>query len=367
MSPQDLLYEIALTRVPNIGVRLAKVLIAHCRGAQAVFEESKKNLLKINGIGPRHAESISQSDTLHEAEANIKFLIDHNCQVSYYLHDDTYPQRLLQYDDAPVLLYYRGTSNLNETRTVGIVGTRKPNNYGKAQTVQIVEALQHLNVQIISGLAYGIDSIAHQSSVAHLIDNIAVMATGLDNIYPAQNRKLAQQIQEHGCILTEFPINTRPDRENFPLRNRIIAGIADAILVMQSASKGGSLITAEYANSYHKDVFALPGRVSDDMSAGCNKLIKTNKAHLMESAQDIAYIMRWDDDSLPASKQIMLFDELSEIERSIVSYLKEHEEISIDQIHHHTQLKPSELASNLLNLEFKGVIRSLPGKKYAMY
>ena len=367
MSPQDLFYEIALTRVPNIGVRLAKVLIAHCRGAQAVFEESKKNLQKINGIGVRHAESLIQADPFHEAEANIKFLIDHNCKISYYLHDESYPQRLLQYDDAPVLLYYRGTSNLNEIRTVGIVGTRKPNNYGKAQTEQFVAALKHLNVQIISGLAYGIDSISHQSAVANDIDNIAVMGTGLDNIYPAQNRKLAKQIQHNGCILSEFPINTNPDRENFPLRNRIIAGMSDAVIVMQSASKGGSLITAEYANSYHKDVFALPGRVSDDMSAGCNKLIKTNKAHLMETAQDIAYIMRWDDETPKPNKQILLFDELSDIERSIVGYLSDKDEISIDEIHHHTQLKPSELASYLLNLEFKGVIRSLPGKKYAMY
>ena len=367
MSPQDLLYEIALTRVPNIGVRLAKILIANCRGAQAVFEESKKNLLKINGIGQRHADSIILSDPLHEAEANVKFLVDHECRISYYLNDSTYPQRLLQYDDAPILLYHRGTSDLNEIRTVGIVGTRKPNNYGKSQAEQLVEELKHLNVQIISGLAYGIDSIAHQSSITHHIDNIAVMGTGLDKIYPAQNRKLAQQLQQNGSLLTEFPINTVPDRENFPLRNRIIAGASDAVIVIQSASKGGSLITAEYANSYHKDVFALPGRVSDEMSAGCNKLIKTNKAHLIESAQDIAYIMRWDDETPKPNKQIKLFEELSDIERSIVDYLRNQEEITIDQIHHHTQLKPSELASNLLNLEFKGVIRSLPGKKYAMY
>ena len=367
MSPQDLLYEIALTRVPNIGVRLAKILIANCRGAQAVFEESKKNLLKINGIGQRHADSIILSDPLHEAEANVKFLEDHECRISYYLNDSTYPQRLLQYDDAPILLYHRGTSDLNEIRTVGIVGTRKPNNYGKSQAEQLVEELKHLNVQIISGLAYGIDSIAHQSSITHHIDNIAVMGTGLDKIYPAQNRKLAQQLQQNGSLLTEFLINTVPDRENFPLRNRIIAGASDAVIVIQSASKGGSLITAEYANSYHKDVFALPGRVSDEMSAGCNKLIKTNKAHLIESAQDIAYIMRWDDETPKPNKQIKLFEELSDIERSIVDYLRNQEEITIDQIHYHTQLKPSELASNLLNLEFKGVIRSLPGKKYAIY
>jgi len=367
MSPQDLFYEIALTRVPNIGVRLAKILIAHCRGAQGVFEESNKNLLKINGIGQRHLESITQSNPFREAEDNIKFLLENNCNISYYLNDPNYPQRLLQYDDAPVLLYSRGTSNLNETRTVGIVGTRKPNIYGKSQTEQLVRELKHLNVQIISGLAYGIDSIAHQSAIANDIDNIAAMGTGLDKIYPAQNRKLANQIRNNGCLLTEFPINTNPDRENFPLRNRIIAGISDAVIVIQSASKGGSLITAEYANSYHKDVFALPGRVSDDMSAGCNKLIKTNKAHLIESAQDIAYIMRWDDDTPKPNKQIQLFNELSDIERSIVDYLKDQDEITVDQLHHHTQLKPSELASNLLNLEFKGVIRSLPGKKYAMY
>ena len=367
MNPQDLFYEIALTRVPHIGVKLAKNLIAHCRGAEAVFREPSHNLLKINGIGQRHVENLKKSAALSEAEANIKYLIDNSCHIAYYLNDDHYPKRLLQYDDAPILLYYRGTSNLNVLKTVGIVGTRKPNTYGKIQSELIVNSLYEYDVQIISGLAYGVDSLAHQHAVSKGIDNIAVMGTGLDQIYPAQNRKLAQQIEKKGCVLTEFPINTNPDRENFPMRNRIIAGMADAVVVIQSAHKGGSLITAEFANSYHKDVFAVPGRVDDEMSIGCNKLIKANKAHLIESADDIAYIMRWDSDKPKQTNQIELFQELSEEEQTIVNYLRTNEEVTIDTLHHQTQLKSSELANHLLSLEFKGIIRSLPGKKYRIY
>ena len=271
-----------------------------------------------------------------------------------------------QYEDAPLLLYIKGDSDLNPARTVSIVGTRKPTTYGKAMTENIVKGLIDYEVQIISGLAYGVDSLTHHTCVNNKMDNIAVMGTGLDKIYPAVNRSLAEKICHKGALLTEFPIATNPDRENFPMRNRIIAAMSDVVIVIQSAAQGGSLITAEFANAYYKDVFAVPGRVNDDMSIGCNKLIKSNKAHLLESIDDVAYIMRWDANRNDEKKQAELFQTLSPEEESIVNILRQHEEIAIDRLHHLSKMNLSDLAAHLLTLEFNNIVTALPGKKYGL-
>ncbi len=359
------LYELAITLVPFVGNKTAKSLIAYCGGAEAVFKENKKNLSKIPGIGPRIINSIINTDVFSKAEKNLTYFDKHNISTHFYLNDETYPQRLKHYDDSPIILFKRGTAQLNAIRTVGIVGTRKPTSYGKAKTQEIIDDLRAYDVQIISGLAYGIDSIAHNHSVQSNVENLAIMGTGQDQIYPAQNKKLADRIMKNGAIISEFPIDTKPDRENFPLRNRIIAGMSDAIIVIQSAQKGGSLITAEYANVYNKDVFALPGRTSDEMSIGCNQLIKTNKAHLLESAKDLAYIMRWET-SGTKHQQTSLFIELSEEEKLILEKIKQVDEAALDWLHHETKMSLSQLANHLLALEFKGIITNLPGKKYGI-
>jgi DNA processing protein len=251
----------------------------------------------------------------------------------------------------------------DDLKTVAIVGTRSPSEYGKMMTDKIVADLKPFNVNIISGLAYGIDTIAHQACVNNKINTIAVLGQGLKNIYPAQNRTLAKRIMDHGSLISEFPFNTQPDRENFPRRNRIIAGMSDAIIVVESAAKGGSIITANYGNDYFKDVFAIPGKIGDKKSEGCNKLIKQNKAHLLESVADIAYIMNWEKDD-PKPKQMTLALDLDDDERRIVAFMKEEQVTNIDQMHYALELSLSNLSSSLLNLEFKGIVRSLPGKKY---
>lgn len=357
---------IALSLVPLVGNKTAKQLISYCGGIEKVFETSAKDLAQIPGVGEKTANNIVNSESyLNAAEQHINYLIKHNISITNYLADD-YPRRLRNYDDAPLLIYKKGKSNLDATRTVAIVGTRKPTTYGKQKTIELINDLRQYNVQIISGLAYGVDTAAHQECVAQGIDTVAVMGTGIDQVYPAVNRQLAEKITENGAVITEFNVGTKADRENFPLRNRIIAALADVTIVIQSAEKGGSLITAEYANAYHKDVFALPGRTTDSMSAGCNRLIKIHKAHLLESAEDIAYIMRWEKDSDHAGKQQILFTDLTDEESTIVNLMKEKEDVSIDWLHHQTKLPLSSLASLLLSLEFKSIIVSLPGKNYAL-
>jgi DNA processing protein len=365
LMEEDLLYLIALSKVPLVGIKTTKQLIAYCGSAKNVLNAKKSTLLKIPFIGPKIMDALTENEVLTAASKDLNYLTKHGIRVTTYLDRD-YPVRLKHHDDSPVILYVKGESTLDAKRTVGIVGTRQPTPYGRSFTNDLVSQLKNYDVQIISGLAYGVDTLAHQQCLAEGIDTLAIMGTGIDSVYPASNRSLAQNISEHGALVSEFALNTKADRENFPLRNRIIAALSDVVVVIQSAVKGGSLITVEYANEYNKDVFALPGRISDNMSAGCNKMIKINKAHLLESAADIAYIMRWDSDGTNAGKQQMLFADLSESETLIVNCLKEQEDATSDWLHYQTKMPLSELAGTLLSLEFKGIVTSLPGKKYCL-
>lgn len=361
----SLIYLMALMRVPFVGTKSAKQLVAYCGDAKSVFSSSALSLSKIPNIGDRIISGIKQCDPLSLVQKDIKYITNNKIKVVSYLCEE-YPKRLIHFEDCPVLLYVDGRCNLNATRTVGIIGTRSPTQYGKNKVVELINELKDYNVQIISGLAYGVDIAAHSHCVSEGIENLAIMGTGIDSVYPAAHFQIAQKIKTQGALLSEFAIGTKGDRENFPLRNRIIAGLSDALVVIQSASKGGSLITAEYANVYNKDVFAVPGRTTDDMSAGCNHLIKTHKAHLLESAKDIAYIMRWETDTHHAGKQKMLFLDLSDEETVVVDALKTQEESALDWLHHETQFSLSKLAAILLGLEFKGVVAPLPGKKYCL-
>ena len=362
---QNLLNNIALTMVPEIGPVLAKVLISYCGSAEAVFKASKKQLIKIPQVGPKKVEAIISSNTFEQAAKQIEFL-QNNDGKAVIFHSDEYPQRLKHFESSPLVLYYKGEMNLNHPRTVAIIGTRQPTELGKINCEKLIEGLQDYDVQIISGLAFGIDTCGHKKSVEIGTETIGVMAHGLDVLYPAQNRKLVSQMIENGGILTEYPINTRPDRENFPMRNRIIASMSDVVVVIESKKKGGSIITAEFANSYNKDVFAIPGRTTDEVSEGCNRLIKQHKANLLESAADIGYIMRWDETDKKKVIQKELFIDFSPEEQKIVDIIKAKESVTIDDLNYQLKMPPSELASMLLNLEFKGAIRSLPGKKYIL-
>ena len=367
MTSQEYLYLIALTKTPKIGPVIGKNLISYCGSIEAVFKESKKNLIKIPGIGPILSENFDPAISLPEAEKEMEFITKNDIELISFL-DKNYPKRMLQVESCPLILYYKGNATLNHHRTVAIVGTRKPSDYGKSMCEKIVEGLKPYDILLISGLAYGIDATAHKKSLDADIPTVGVLGHGLDRFYPAEHTGLAKKmIQHQGGIITEFPSATLPDRENFPMRNRIIAAMSDVVVVIESKRKGGSIITAEFANDFNKDVFALPGPVNDERAEGCNKLIKQNKAHLIESSEDIAYVMRWEELDSKKVVQQQLFIELEEDESRMVSIIRDAKEISIDILTYKMDMTPSSVSSLLLNLEFKGLVRSKKKKKYTLY
>ena len=358
-----LLHRIAITLIPGIGDVNGKKLISYCGGAEAVFREKRKNLMKIPGMGMSTVNSILGTKVLGRAEAELKFIEKFRIRPLYYLEDD-YPQRLKHCMDGPVMLYLLGKANVNARHVLSVVGTRRASEYGKEMTEKIIAGLKGLDVLIVSGLAFGIDTLAHRAALANGLPTAGILAHGLDRIYPGVNRKLAVRMQENGGLLTEFLSGTNPDRENFPKRNRIVAGMADATLVIESATRGGALITANIASSYDRDVFAVPGRSGDKYSEGCNYLVKANKAALVESAEDIRYFMQWEEQHDATTKQAKLFRELSDNERIVIDLLKESKEASIDYLVLKSKMSNSLIAAVLLELEFDGAVKSLPGKMY---
>jgi len=362
----DLLYQISLTVVPNIGDVHAKALINHFGNAEDIFKAKKKELEEIEGIGSVRAASIKQFNDFKNAEDEITFIEKYKI-TPLFITDKNYPQRLLNCYDSPAMLYYRGNADLNQSKIVAIIGTRTHNEYGKAICEKLVEDLAGENILIVSGLAFGIDSIAHRSALKHDLKTVAILAHGLDRIYPAQNKSLAKEMVQHGGLLTDFRSKTNPDKQNFPKRNRIVAGISDAIVVVESGIKGGSLITAELGNGYNKEVFAIPGRTNDSKSLGCNYLIRNNKACLITSAEDLLEDMGWKEyKKSTAKKQRELFIELSGDEKIIVSILQSQEQIHIDELYIKSGLSSSAVASGLLTLEMQNVVSSLPGKMYKL-
>ena len=363
---KELLYQIAITLVPNIGDVRAKALINHFGEASSVFQATKKEFEAIEGLGPKAVNSILQFKDFSRAEEEIEFIKKYKI-TPLFLTDKNYPQRLLNCYDSPAMLYFKGNTDLNCSKIIAIVGTRNHNDYGKNITEKLVEDLVNEEVLIVSGLAFGIDSIAHKSAVKNNIKTIGVLAHGLDRVYPTQNTSLAKQMIVAGGLLTEFKSTTIPDKPNFPGRNRIVAGISDAIVVIESGIKGGSLITAELANGYNKDVFAFPGRAGDTKSEGCNYLIKNNKAALITSAEDLLENMSWKkvQKSSP-KKQRELFIELSSEEKIVVDILQMQEQVQIDELYFKSKLSSSAVAQALLMLEMQGVVSSLPGKIYKM-
>lgn len=367
MTNHDLLHQIALTRVPNIGDVHAKALIQIYGSAQAVFKAKRKELEKIEGIGSIRAGAIKDFSDFSSSEEEITFIEKYRI-TPLFITDEGYPRRLLNCFDCPALLYYRGNADLNNSKIISIVGTRNNSSYGKTVCEKFIEELKQGNILIVSGLAFGIDTIAHKAALRNDLQTVAVLAHGLDRIYPEQNKSLAKQITGHGGLLTEFISNTNPDKQNFPKRNRIVAGMCDAVIVIESSKKGGSLITAELGNGYNKDVFAIPGRTNDAKSEGCNYLIKNNKAALINSADDFLDMMGWSVRLRPAheKKQRELFIELSPDEKIVVDILQQQENIHIDELYFKSGLSSSAVATALLMLEMQNVIISMPGKVYKL-
>ena len=357
------LYEIALTLIPGIGDVYGKKLVAYCGGAEAVFCEKKKTLRQISGITENIVDSIFSKAIMLRAEQEMRFVEEKGIKPLFYL-DQEYPKRLQHCHDSPMLLYYQGNADLNAEKVVGIVGTRNITDYGRYFVEKLVEELTADNVLIISGLAYGVDSAAHRAALKYDLATVGVLGHGMQTIYPAENRKLALKMLEKGGVLTEFVSGTKPDRENFPQRNRIVSGMVDCLVVVESALRGGAMITAEIANSYDREVFALPGKVGDIYSEGCNNLIKTNKANLLTGAADIRYTMRWDIDTKVVAKQMRLFRDFSDEEKKVMNVFEKCNVAHLDDIIVGTDLSPSKIASILLSLEFDGVLTALPGKRY---
>jgi DNA processing protein len=363
-------YKIGIEMIPKVGSINAKKLIAYCGGVEAVFKQSKKALLKIPGIGEFLAKEIVDQKILGIAEKEVEFIEKFGIKSLFYL-DAEYPERLRQCDDCPIVLFIKGNAEIdfNREKYISIVGTRKATDYGKKTCEDIIIGLAHKGYKpiIVSGLAYGIDIIAHKAALKNNLQTIAVLGHGLDIIYPISHRNVAKDIVETGALITDFPSKTKFDRNNFIKRNRIIAGLSDATIVVESGSEGGALITADLANSYNREVFAVPGNVGSKYSEGCNQLIKTNKAALVETSDDIEYFLGWEPiDIKKQPKQIILFSQLTEDEQKIVEYLKGVDQESIDMISVKVQIPVSKVSSLLLNLEFAGIVRCKPGKSFSL-
>ena len=360
----DLLYRIALTRIPHIGDILAQSLIRYFESAENVLKASHRKLENTEGVGTVRARSIKQFRDFTSCEKEINFLEKNNIRT-YCVVDHDYPEKLRHCADAPLLIYFKGKSESLHQKMVSVVGTRNYTAYGKECCEHFIRELQENDITIVSGLAYGIDTFAHQFALEYGLPTLGVLAHGLDSIYPYTNKSLAKAICNTGGLLTEFTSGTPPDKQNFPRRNRITAGICDALVVIETGKRGGSLITAELANQYHKDVFAFPGRVNDTKSEGCNNLIKTNKAHLISSATDMLHIMGWSPEPVKSKPiQTTLLIHLSEDEQLTFQLIQQQAPCHIDLIRLHTGLFNSRLASVLLSLEMQGLVRSLPGMRY---
>jgi DNA processing protein len=364
MNYNDLRAAIALQAIPNIGCVNAKRLITHCGSPEAVFKERKSALLKIDGIGTYTLANLFDPSYLVKADDEIAFLENEKINFHFFTDED-YPSRLKHCIDSPILLFYKGTLNMKDKRILSIVGTRKITSYGMSFCERLLEELQPLDPVIVSGFAYGVDITAQRIAAKLGMQTVGCLAHGLNQTYPKAHHPFRAQIEKNGGFITEFHSTSQPERENFLKRNRIIAGIAEATIVVESAEKGGSLVTAAIANSYNRDVFAVPGRIEDKFSTGCNNLIKSQKAHMLTSAADIVYILGWDMNiqSTPVIQK-QLFEELDSEERHVYSFLMKNGKELLDLIALECKMPIHKVSSLLLSMELKGVVRPLPGKLF---
>ncbi|KUG08861.1 DNA-processing protein DprA [Solirubrum puertoriconensis] len=367
MPDTSLLSEVALTLLPGIGPLITRNLVSYCGSAEAVLQAPQSKLLKIPGVGPSTVTALrNNSSALGKAEQILRRAEKDGVQLLYYTRPN-YPARLRPVPDAPVLLYYLGTADLNHPRSLAVVGTRQATDYGREQTEKLIRGVAGHQPLIVSGLAYGIDIIAHRAAIQEGLATIGVMATGLDIIYPAAHRRTAEKMVEQGGLLTEFPFGTQPDKYNFPARNRIIAGLTEATVVVEAARKGGALITAELAQEYNREVLAVPGRLDQAASEGCNHLIRNQQAVIYTGPLDVEQVLNWDGalHHTPVVPSLNPADFSAE-EFKLVEILQAHKERQIDELSWEAQLPINQVSTLLLGLEFRGVVRALPGKKFAL-
>jgi len=366
------IYEVALHLAEGIGGVTARQLLAVFGSAEEIFKAKTHQIIRIQGLGKKTAQLLSNNahTILQRAEKEIAEAEKRNIQLHFF-NSPHYPVRLKQIEDAPILLYQKGTSSLNQEKHLAIVGTRQASPYGRAFLEELLFELKAYKPLIISGMAYGIDIIAHREALKNQLCTIGILANGLDRLYPAAHQHTADlMLSEGGALLAESPFGTKPDAPRFPARNRITAALADVVLVVESMKKGGAMITAQYANDYNREVVALPGNVGVNTSEGCNLLIKKHQAHLITSAEDIAYLMNWEKESNPSKKKrksLSIDDyQLNSEETLLIKKLFEKEQASIDELSLFLSIPLNHIAVILLNLEMKDLIEALPGKRFRL-
>lgn len=363
-----LLYQVALSMVSGIGGVLARNLVAYVGSPEGIFKESTAKLTKIPGIGEINASRIKDQEVIRAAGKELEFVSKHNIEVFFYL-DEKYPWRFRQCADSPVIFYKKGEADLDNPKAISIVGTRNASDYGRQMCEELLHDLAEKGHKplVVSGLAYGIDIQAHKSALKYNLPTVGALGHGLDKLYPAAHLKTAKAMILNGGLITDFPSGSKIDPSNFIRRNRLIAGLSDATIVIESGDKGGALITADIASSYDRDVFAFPGRATDSYSRGCNRLIKNNVAAMIENASDLEFQLGWETASTRKQPlQQQLFVELTDEESKIADTLRTGGKIFIDHISQETRLPMNKVSSLLLNLEFKGIVEALPGKMYKL-
>nr|WP_299386011.1 DNA-processing protein DprA [Allomuricauda sp.] len=364
MTEDEILAVLRLQAVPNIGDLKAKKLIAHCGGPTAIFKDKKQHLLKIEGIGQHTLKGLFDTTYAHEAEAEYEFVRQQGINLHYF-QDQDYPEYLKHCLDGPILLFQKGNMELENKKIISVVGTRNITKYGSSFCEAFIEELTPLNPVIVSGFAYGVDITIQKAAMDHGLQTVGCLAHGLNQVYPKAHRKYVSKVEEYGGFITEFWSSSNPDRENFLKRNRIIAGISEATIVVESAEKGGSLVTADLANGYNREVFAVPGRTSDQFSKGCNNLIKKQQAHLLTSAAELVYLLGWKlEEQKSKEVQKQLFVELEGAEETVYNFLQKQGKQLLDTIALECHLPVFEVSSMLLSMEMKGLIRALPGKRF---
>ena len=363
ITENELLHLLALQKIDGVGDIMAKKLLQHCGSAEAIFSSKSTQLASIDGVGKILLQNLKNKTVLQQAETELRFIQKNDINVTYF-KDENYPDRLKHCVVGPTLLFTSGNINLKKQHIISIVGTRQITPYGIDFCKNLIAQLAPLNPIIVSGFAYGVDIVAHQAAMENNLQTIGILAHGLNQIYPKTHKKYMSKMEQNGGFMTEFWSDSNPEKENFVKRNRIVAGISEATIVIESADKGGSLITANLANDYNRDVFAVPGRITDKYSQGCNNLIKTQRAHLLSGAADILYILNWDMDKKEKTIQKQLFIDLEPVEQKVFDFLQKNGKEQMDIIALRCELPIFRLSSILLNMELKGVIRPLPGKLF---